>query len=201
MNLPAEILDHIFSFLKSDPAALRACSESHPSLSRLAEPHLYFHVLLKTSDSSSDRPSNLAQLLSRRPHIAHYIRSLEIQVIAHVSHHIWRNLEEISNILPMLLTLRQIAVNHSSAPLFFQWEAQPKSFCLAFWTCLRLPSMRDVSLTGIRQFPFISLLNNECKFLRGLTLQGCSWINDYTLASVVTDGSTSHPTGSLPFES
>src|SRR6266542_5954723 len=141
MNLPAEILDHIFSFLKLDPAALRACSESDPSLSRLAEPHLYFHVLLKTSNSSSDT-SNLAQLLSKRPHLAHYIRSLEIQVIGPITtHHIWCDLVEISNILPMLLALKKIALDHSSAPYFLKWETQPKSLSLAFLTCLRLPSM------------------------------------------------------------
>src|SRR6266542_2912708 len=39
----------------------------------------------------------------------------------------------------------------------------------------------------------------NASFLGGLTLQGCSWSD--THASVVTDGSTSHPTGRLPFES
>jgi len=48
MALPAELLDHILSFLQSDPETLKTCSESHPSLSQLAEPYLYAHVLLKT---------------------------------------------------------------------------------------------------------------------------------------------------------
>ena len=32
MALPAELLDHILSFLKSDPEILETCSESHPLL-------------------------------------------------------------------------------------------------------------------------------------------------------------------------
>jgi len=203
MNLPAEILDHIFSFLQADPTSLRACSKSHPSLSQLAEPYLYSHIVIKAGESSlSDRPSNLAELLSKRPHIAHYIHNLEIWVIGDsgiFDHHIQCHLEEISNLLPMLLALRQIALNHAAAQSFFQWETQPESFRLAFLACLRLPSMQDVSLTRVFQFPWSSLVNfNEYKSLRGLALQGYYWTNRY--ANVAEDG-LSNQNGSLPFES
>jgi len=203
MNLPVEVIDHIFSFLQSDPASLRACSKAHPSLSQLAEPHLYSYILLKAGGDSSDQgfwPSNLAKLLSKRPHIARYIRSLEIQVFTNPDFDgvVRLHLKEISNILPMLLALRQIALDHSSTLLSFQWETQPESFRLAFLACLRLPSMQDVSLTFVAQFPFTSLLNDECKLLRELTLQSCTWRTSHT--NVVTDGS-SHPPRRLPFES
>ena len=64
--------------------------------------------------------------------------------------------------------------------------------------CLRLPPTQDVSLTFVFEFPFILLLDNECKSLRGLTLHDCQcfWRNLH--ANVVTDGS-SHPNGRLPF--
>jgi len=52
MALPAEILDHILSFLGSDTAALKRCSESHPSLCQLAERYLYSRILLTTNNSS-----------------------------------------------------------------------------------------------------------------------------------------------------
>ena len=81
MALPAELLDHILSFLQSDPETLKSCSESHSPLSQLAEPYLYHHVLFKTDESEQlFKPENLAELLSKRPYIAHYIRSLEIRV-------------------------------------------------------------------------------------------------------------------------
>jgi len=201
MNLPAEILDHIFSFLQADPASLRACSKTHPSLFQLAEPYLYSHIVIKAGENSlSDKPSNLAELLSKRPHIAHYINNLEIWVIGRSSlfdHHLQCHLEELSNLLPMLLALRKIAFEHSDAHFFFKWKTQPESFRLGFLACLRLPSMQDVSLTRVFQFPFSSLLNNECNSLRGLTLQGSYWTS---YANVAEDGS-SNQNGSLPFES
>jgi len=58
----------------------RSPRESDPSLCRLAEPHLYSHILLKMHEleQRSGKPANLTELLSKRPYIAHYIRSLEI---------------------------------------------------------------------------------------------------------------------------
>src|SRR6266542_256076 len=112
MALPVEILDHILSFLQSDPAALRACSESHPSLSQLAESHLYSQIVFKVNASFSYQTySVFANLLSKRPDIAQAIRDLKIQVYAHPSteRNVVRLLEEISSILPMLLVLKRIS--------------------------------------------------------------------------------------------
>src|SRR6266498_3408781 len=110
MALPAEILSHILSFLQSDPAALKTCSESHPSLCQFAEPYLYSHFLL-TTDNSSSKPANLIELLTKRPYIVHYIRSLEIYVSDHENEtKRRRRLKEISTILPKLLALRAITL-------------------------------------------------------------------------------------------
>jgi len=175
MALPPEILDHILSFLQSDPAALKSCSESHPSLSQLAEPYLYAHVLLRTDDESQlFKPENLTELLSKRPYIVYYIRSLEIDVRnGHDKETRRCCLEEISTILPNLSALREITLDHSSSP-GFGWEAQPESFRRAFLDCFRSQTMQDVHVKHVLLFPFRSALNGECS-IRSLTVRGGLW--------------------------
>ena len=176
MAFPAEIFDHILSFLQSDPAALKSCSESHPSLSQLAEPHLYAHIFLRTDDQSDlcSKPANLAELLSNRPYIVHYIRSLEIYVGNGQDEETRRRcLEEISTILPNLSALREITLDHSSSPNF-GWEAQPESFRRAFLDCLRSQTRQDVHVKHVLLFPFRSALNGECS-IRSLTVRGGLW--------------------------
>jgi len=173
MSLPAEILSHIFSFLQSEPATLQACLESHPSLVQLVQPYLYSHIRFNTDDSSP-KPADLTEVLSKHPY---YIRSLEIHVGGGLDFEIQRHrLEEISTILPNLLALREITLNHSLCPLW-GWEAQPESFRLAFLDCLRLQSMRDVCIDDVLHFPFKSALNCECKSIRSLIVHGILWVH------------------------
>jgi len=183
MALPAEILDHILSFLGSDTAALKRCSESHPSLCQLAERYLYSRILLTTNNSSdeleSSQPANLIGLLFKRPYIVHYIRSLEISV--RDDRDTETQLEEVSTILPNLSALREITLDHPSVWLDLDWEALPESFRLAFLDCLRLQSMQVVCLKHILRFPYRSALNDECKSIRSLTVRGPSQINNLDL--------------------
>jgi len=173
MALPAELLDHILSFLRSDPETLKLCSESHSLLSQLAEPYLYYHVLLKTDES--EQLFNLIELLSKRPYVAHYIRSLEIHVGgSHDKETQQRRLQGISTILPYLLALKAVTLNHTPLP-FFGWEAQPESFRQAFLDCLRLQTMQDVCIKQVYGFPFGSALNGRCKSIRSLTVSGGLW--------------------------
>ena len=176
MALPAELLDHILSFLQSDPETLKSCSESHSPLSQLAEPYLYHHVLLKTDESEQlFKPENLTELLSKRPYIAHYIRSLEIHVGGGRDKEAQqRRLEEISTILPYLLALKVVTLNHTPSP-YFGWEAQPESFRQAFLDCLRLQTMQDVCIKQVYGFPFGSALNSRCKSIWSLTVSGGLW--------------------------
>ena len=169
MALPAEILDHILSFLGSDTAALKRCSESHPSLCQLAERYLYSRILLTTNSSDeSSQPANFIGLLSKRPYIVHYIRSLEISV--NYGRDTGTQLEEVSTILPNLSALREITLDHP--PSWLDWELLPESFRLTFLDCLRLQSMQVVCLKHILRFPFRSALNDECKSIRSLTVRG-----------------------------
>ena len=172
MALPVEILDYILSFLQSDPAALKKCSESHPSLCRLAEPYLYSHILLETDNESDQcsKPTYLTQLLSKRPYIARYIRSLEIRVCGDDAETQQRCLEEISTILPNLLALRGITLDHAWS--LFDWDVQPESFRLAFLDCLHSQSIQDLCINYVYEFPIASALNGESKSIRNLTVLG-----------------------------
>ena len=182
MSLPAEVISHIFSFLHSEPAALQACLQSHPSLFQLARPYTYSHIRFKTGDSSNKRfkPADLTEVLSKRPYIARYIRSLEIYVGGALDEEIQlHQLEEISTILPNLSALREITLDHSLCSLF-KFEALPESFRLAFLDCLHLQSMRDVCIHNVLHFPFKSALNGECKSIRSLTVCGGLWVHPST---------------------
>src|SRR6266704_3028743 len=133
MNLPAEILDYILSFLQSDPVALKASSQSHPLLSKLAEPYLYAHISLRTDDTLPDHNLgvfDLSKLLSDSPHLARYICSLHIVFAKYESDgpdvQVNRHVEEISAILPILSALNTITLERiSGSP-----EQLPECFTL-----------------------------------------------------------------------
>ena len=173
MALPAELLDHILSFLQSEPKVLKKCSESHPLLRQLAEPYLSSYIWVRT-DNTSFQGLDLTELLSKRPYIVHYIRHLEIYVSDGDDKETRRCcLEELSTILPNLLALREITLDHTLCAVF-GWEEQPESFRRAFLDCLRSQSMQDVHLKHIWRFPFTSALNGECS-IRSLTVRGGTW--------------------------
>ena len=71
MKLPAELIDHIFSFLQTDIPSLKACSKAHPLLSRLAERHIYAHIVI-------DPGAEVCNLILGNPRFLDYPRTLEI---------------------------------------------------------------------------------------------------------------------------
>ena len=165
MNLPAEILDHILSFLRSDPVALRACCESHPSLSKLAEPYLYARISLRTDDMFPEQNLSvfdLSKLLSNSPHLVHYIFSLHIVFVGYQPDvQVNRHVEEISAILPLLSALRTITLERGRGSP----GQLPESFTLVFMDCLLLPSMHKVRILNLDDIPLM-----ECKPLRRSTV-------------------------------
>jgi len=74
MVLPTELLDHIFSFLQKDISALKACSKAHPLLSRLAERHIYAHIVI------DPRAPEVYDDTLENPHLLDYPRTLEIHI-------------------------------------------------------------------------------------------------------------------------
>ena len=155
MNLPAEILNHILSFLQSDPVALRACCESHPSLSKLAEPYLYAHISLRTDDMFPEQNLgvfDLSKLLSNSPHLVHYIFSLHVVFVGYQPDvQVNRHVEEISAILPLLLALRTITLGRMSGSP----GQLPESFTVVFLDCLLLPSMQKVRILNFDDIPLM----------------------------------------------
>ena len=194
LPLSIDVLDYILSYLESDPKTLEAFCKSHPLLSQIAEPHVYANIYLRTSDHISDHnfgPSNLAKLLSDRPHIANYIRNLDIQVSGDSDEDVGTFLHEISTVLPKLLALKKISLDHQYSIL--KSGSQPESFHTAFVGCLRSQSVQHVCLKGISYFPFISAWHGKSRTIENLTLSNCLVLHKR--------GRTFNPYGSnLPIE-
>jgi len=60
MNLPFDILDHIFGFLITHPGSLVACSEAHPVFSRMVEKYQYYCLTIDLESTGG----HLTKLLS-----------------------------------------------------------------------------------------------------------------------------------------
>jgi len=84
-----ELIDLIFSFLQEDTLALKACSKAHPLFSRLAERHIYAHIV---SDS------HFCQDIIENPHLLNYLRTLEI-------HPLNQPLKSIMSVIPRMSSL------------------------------------------------------------------------------------------------
>ena len=151
--LPPEILDQIFSFLTTDKASLKACSSAHPVFCHIIQPYLFADVTISSiGDNGSFQTKELLTLLSENPHVSNYILHLKIS-IPEPSHHV-AVLNTISTILHLPVRLTSISFIHQSyARSRILWNELPESFLTAFMTCLRLPSMKTVSLTNIRSLP------------------------------------------------
>ena len=166
MQLPVEILDHIFGFLRvSHQETLLTCSKD-PVLSLVVKKHLYYHIIVDTDDTidSESRanyifdPDCLLKLVSEDPRILHQVRILQIQVG-------FTPLDKFSSTLlmfPVLECIRLIAPNG----LFTLYGL----FRDALKDRLGLPTVREVHITGCPRFPF-SILGNG-KNIESLSLSG-----------------------------
>ena len=180
MSLPPDVLDHIFSFLQSDTGTLKACSQSHPTLSQLVERHLYVRITLYDYDAVDDKglgTTEYAKLLIDRPYIVDYIRILEIKMVPFGGRH----LDKILKMLPILFNLKKVtlASRESSPAAALAWAVLPKRFHLALLDCLHLPNMKELCINDIPDFPLSSL--NNCNTIENLTLRG--WAPDAEASS------------------
>jgi len=203
MNLPTEILNYILSYLQSDQAALKACIETHTRLSQLAERYLYADITLRTDDLPTGNfgTSNLARLLSDKPHLIHHIRHLVIGVVGLIKQDVFQHAEKIAAILPLLSSLRKITLRHFK----YSWKELPDAFHRAFLECLHLPSMQDVRVSRVIDFPFMVVLSGECKSITRLTVQNCSckrvtWGQPHLKYDALYDRNRSAPFKSLCLE-
>src|SRR5260221_8166213 len=182
MNLPYDVLDYIFSFLKSHHNSLVACSKAHPSFSQVAKRQLYHHISIHpliswarfTDPGYILEPSKLIKLLSETPHIANYVRVLCIVLFdfrssrSYPSPEASRDLEEISLVLPKFSSLECIILNAPGC--FALWDQLPQSFTVAIENSLHLPTLHRIHVHNL-DFPLCILDNHpsiNCFSLCGL---------------------------------
>ncbi len=171
MSVPPEIIDLVFSFLQSDPTTLAICSRAHPSLSSSAERLLYADVVVFDNEGNTDKKddrqtflaSELHRLLIDSPHIANYIRKLEICLSS-------RAATGIAPILPMLPWLDGIFV---TATYYGYWQCLSTEFLDAFTN--RLSSLKEVSIIYFDYFPLRVL--DGCKAIKSIGLH--RWADDW----------------------
>lgn len=182
MHLSEEILDYIFSFLVSHRETLIACSKD-PVLSSIVKRHLHYHLIVnvgnhnrETASNYALKPDHLAKLVSEDPRILYNVRVLQIQLELDRSCQFWmpeaptivvRHLDKFANLLPMFPVLERIMLTGTSEECPWYW---PDAFRTALEGRLSLPTVKEVHLEGVRDFPF-SLLDN-CNNLKNLSLSG-----------------------------
>jgi len=156
MDIPFDILDHIFGFLITHPASLDACSEAHPVFSRMVEKYQYHHLTIDPVSSSF-----LTKLLSDNPRIANYVRVLRIEGELGRTFFSIRTvyLDWIAAILPLFPVLKCIVLSLGG---MMSWKKDvPQGFRKAVEDCLRLPTLRELHIDRyIDDFP-VSMLNNH----------------------------------------
>ena len=164
---PPEIFTEIFGFLTSEAPALIACSQAHPTFAQLIEPILYAHVIVRDHDADPEdhhlklKPYQLSTLLSDKPRILNYLRSL------HVNFSLDECLKEIVAILGEL-KLERIQVTFTGTYSCVSWKRLPIAFRTAFVACISTSFMKEICLDGTCNVPLSSFA--DCAGLKRLTL-------------------------------
>jgi len=174
MSLPTDILDLIFSFLQEDRTALRVCSQSHRTLSQLAERYLYAHIGIGSDGAiKSDEiqvGNKLTAILSRRPRIANYVHSFEMDMAYNSTP--W-DLTLSEGLLPILSSFPALTkITLSARRNCVEWGFLPETFRIGFLDSLRLPAIKSVSIIWISSFPLSAF--NGCNGVKDLTVEGWS---------------------------
>jgi hypothetical protein len=168
MSNPPELVDHILGFLhgEEDYSTLETCSAVFPEL---VERHLYSHITFTrplcppiTHDKYNVDPTKFSLTLIDCPHIANYVRSVRIYIRKARA----RELVVISSILPKLSQISSITLDTSVRP--YRWPYLDSRFRAAFQDCLRLPSIQQLAISRVTNFP-INILDH-CENLTHLRL-------------------------------
>ncbi|KAF9483569.1 hypothetical protein BDN70DRAFT_990271, partial [Pholiota conissans] len=177
MPLPVEVLDHIFSFMRTDIPSLTVCMSVNPSFQAIGEKHLWHHYTLHNCHSvfpqkqPSGTPEQLAKILADAPHLATYIRSLGITIAA-PSILQWfmarsLNVDEMAPLLEMLSHLEQVSMVGRQV----SWEKLDHAFRASLVRTLRLPSLEEITIEGMDHVP-LSIFDG-CPALKRLSFVGC----------------------------
>jgi hypothetical protein len=165
-DLPFDILDHIFGLLKSDPKSLIACSKAHPLFIPIAERYRYYHVIVHTGSTDfpySFKPIRLMKLISATPRIVNHVRIFQIEFNPSQFKSYRRRLfkpflGDIALLLPRFLHMECLML--STKDYRELWTELPHSFRTAVEGCLYLPTLEEVHVGHLEQFP-LSILDNH----------------------------------------
>jgi len=157
MVLPAELIDYIFSFLQNDPSALKACSKAHPLLSRLAERHIYAHIVI------DPRAPEVCNDILENPQLLDHPRTLKILFSFLVPDPL---VISIMRMIPQMTNLISLRI---SRPFLF---TERDEFFSILRNCLQQSSLQKLHLFFSYFFPFSVL--DGAKNIKHLTLSFCS---------------------------
>ncbi|KDR83182.1 hypothetical protein GALMADRAFT_873658 [Galerina marginata CBS 339.88] len=176
-ELPVELLDYIFTFMRDDHPSLKACTGVNQAFSEIVEKHLYYELSLYNIDSLNTRgelrPAQLLKLFTDQPQLASHVRSLRIIIsgLAFLQWFVTRTMNEddIGRIFPRISHLSRISLAGRRNSLI-SWGRLQDDFQTSFVEILRTRSLVDVAIYDMDNFP-LSLLDN-CKSLKHLELSG-----------------------------
>jgi len=118
-------------------------------------------------------PSEFIGIIDRHPHIATYVRSIDISLLVYF--------EELPYILPMMTLLKKVKLHGGR-----RWKRVPDLFRQAFLDCIHSSSLEDVYISGLSDFP-LSALDN----VKRLTL--CYYWREDECVPTKPDDSVTHP--------
>jgi len=157
MVLPAELVDHIFSFLQNDPSALKACSKALPLYSRLAERYIYAHTVI------DPRAPEVFNDILENPQLLDHPRTLEIRFPVLVPDPL---VISIMRMVPQMTNLISLIISQPR-PL-----TERDEFFSILRNCLQQSSFQKLQLFFFYDSP-LSVLDGA-KNIKHLTLSDCS---------------------------
>jgi hypothetical protein len=142
---------------------------------------MYTHIhLCKWNLSGWIDPDEIYRYLSSNPHVANYVRTLNIIMIPNRSYDEWYN--QVTPILQMLtsslerITLSSLvyidATGSTSRLVRFEWLDFPATFRTVLLDCIWSPNIIEASMERIGGFP-LSIFNT-CTRLKKLSLLDCT---------------------------
>jgi hypothetical protein len=156
VTLPAEILDHIFSFLQKDRPTLKSCSVAGPLLSSFAKRHLFAHIDIYLGIYASQSSPNdgflvpkLYKCLSERPYLANRIRGISLIAdgLSDSYYASSTSLQELLTILSLIQRAEEVSLRN------VRWSKLPETFREALLDYLRTSHVKEITLESAYGFP------------------------------------------------
>ena len=170
MQLPVEVVDHIFSFLVSDRRTLIdiACSED-PVLFPMVERHFFHQITVLIPYGKIDhgfQPDRLFNLVSENPRILTYVRNLEIYTkIYHDSDSVMKCFDDLAKTLLLFPKLEFISL--WSVEGLGRW---PDFFQATLKERLNLSTVKKLHIGG--EMPVPLFLFDHFKNIENLSIAG-----------------------------